>query len=589
MLLKTNRLFIAVSVSCAGLCASLASAADLLSIRTLAPEKSILVLGADDLDATKTRFEKTPLAAWWKSPEVQKASQKFRDEIDKSFGELTTELGISRDDITCPSSLGAALFLELNEATGTEDPAFIVFVDWGKEAERFGKVYDAAIAKVEKDKPMPFTVEDMKGRRVYVFHEDKPVAAKDKQGGMEEDEGPLASMKLCVTRDGGRLLVSGGTTAMGDMLAKIDGDKGKTVADNDDFKGSLETVGGAPDVYATLLTEKAFAFISRIEPGAAFMLGAGMGIIPSVIGDIRGWSLGIALDTPTAPLTQSIGAYIPGSKVGLLSLLASAPAEKAPDVVPADAISYGRFNLKFNEIPRVLEDIIAKLPEGMSDQAKATIEPYLPKMKESFGAMGSTLHLWSSASANAGEPAPNVAAVPVTDAKQAQSLISLVGEGAELKPRDFLGHTIYAGPDAEMPAIGFSSQFMFISTAAEVEKALRALGAKDNASITSDPAYQAAAATWAKEDLVGYGFTNTIAMVENVEKMGDALKEAQAMAQGGVDVKDLNMDAFDDALKPELLKQFFGPTVWQLRAMKSGFRTDFFVLPAAGAAPAAKK
>ncbi|MDZ4829872.1 MAG: hypothetical protein SGJ09_06695 [Phycisphaerae bacterium] len=578
---------IALSASMSSSLCATVWAGDFLTIRTLAPEKSVLVIGVDDIDATWSRYERTPLAAYWNSADVQKSVKDFRAEIEKSINEATADIGVAREDVTLPSSLGAAVFLQLDEATGTEEPVFIAFVDWGKEAESFGKLYDAAIAKVEKDKPMPFTVEEMKGRRVYVFEQPKPVdgAAND------VFDGPFGAMKLCVTRDGARLLVTAGASAMSDVLAKLDGDKGKTVSDNPDFKGTLDTVGGEPDLYAALLTEKAFALISSIEPAAAFMLGAGMGVLPSAIGDIRGWSLGITLDRPLAPLVQSIGAYIPNGKVGLLSLLTSSPVEKAPALVPSDSVSYGRLNIKFNELPRVIEDLVAKLPEAFADQAAQTIEPYMPKLKASLGAMNSTMQLWSGTGTKEGGPAAPVVAVGVTDSKQAQSIVEMLGDSVSIKPRDFLGHTIFSGEDAGMPAIGFSSQYMFVSTAIEVEKSLRALGAKDESSLTSDPVYQAATAAWSKEDLVGYGYTDTIALLESLELMSDGLGGASAMAgkATGVDLDQLGGDAAASILKPELLKNFFGPTVWQIRSTKSGLRTDFMVLPATNAAPASGK
>src|SRR5262249_24451820 len=151
-----------------------------------------------------------------------------------------------------------------NEANGLDDPAFIAFVDWGTDAEKFSKLYEAATTKLEKDKPMPFTVEDVKGRRVYGFAQPTPLEEKDDQGrAVAHQPTALEAMKLCVTRDAGRLLVAGGLTTMGDLLTKVDGDKSKSVSDNDDFKGSLELVGGTPDIYVTLLTERFMELMGR--------------------------------------------------------------------------------------------------------------------------------------------------------------------------------------------------------------------------------------------------------------------------------------------------------------------------------------
>lgn len=561
--------------------APVASAGDLLSIRTLAPEKSVLVLGADDIHASKERWEKTPLARWWNADETQKAMKEWRDEMEQSIGEWTQELGVPRDAVTCPASLGAAAFLQVNEETGAMEPAFILFVDWGKDTEGFVQLYDAATQKLEKDKPMPFAVEEIKGRRVYVFSEPKPVDGGEDDEFMAPD--PLGDMKLCVTRDAGRLLLSGGTAAMGDLLSRLDGSKERAVADNDDFKGSMELVGGAPDVYAAIVTEKAMAFLTAAQPEAMFMLGMATPFIQPLVGDIRGWSFGVSLDTSKGPMSQSVAAYVPAGRVGLLSLLGTSPVEPVPSVVPGDAVSYGRLNVKLSGVMKVVDDVLARLPEEMRAGVRENLDPMMPQLNASFGAMGNAMHMWTPAESGvAADPdaLASMTAVPITDPKAAQGLLELMGGAAMLKPRDFLGNTIYSTDDPLEPAFGFSAQYMLMGPTKDVEVALRALGSKDNASLTADRAYQAASATWSKGELVGWGFSNTIAMLESLEGLSDA----DMMPFGG-DLDEampgeMDFDAFEEVLKPEFLKKYFGPTSWQVSAPKTGLRADFFVLGA---------
>ncbi|MBL9148974.1 MAG: hypothetical protein JNM94_09810 [Phycisphaerae bacterium] len=574
-----------VSASIAAFLASVTLAGDLLSIRTLAPEKSVLVVGADNITRSRERLEKTPLAGWWNAEETQKALKDMREEFEKGMGEWTQELGVPRDALTCPAAGGAAIFLQLNEETGAEEPAFIVFLDWGKDVDGFTKVYDAAIAKIEKEKPMPFTVEDMKGHRVYVFQQPKPAtpAGEDADEGMQS---PLDSMKLCVTRDEGRFLMTGGTTAMEDLLVRIEGAKSKSVSDNDDFKGSMDLIGGDPDVYATLLTEKALSLLAAVEPQSMFMFGMVTPFIQPVVGDIRGWSFGFSLDTSKQPMSQSIGAYMPAGKVGLMSLFGTSKVEPVPAAVPGDALSYGRMNVKFGNIVGVVEDILAKLPEGMGDQAKQSVEPFMPKFKSSFAAMGNALHVWTPSTAgDAGaEALASVTAIPVTDAKAAQGIMEIAGDAAMLKPRDFLGNTIYSTDDPAAPSFGFSAQYMLMGSTEAVETALRALGSKDSPSLSADPNYQAAAAVWSKDELVGWGYSNTIGILDTMNQMSDAASAAGPL--GNQLENSIPLDAFEDVLTPEFLKKFFGPSAWQLTSTKTGFRFDSFTL---GPIDAAKK
>jgi len=79
---------------------SLALAADgTLSIRALAPEKSFVVVGIDDLAATRTRLDASPLGQWWASGPVQEATAEWRKSLEAEIEKDTQELGIARESV----------------------------------------------------------------------------------------------------------------------------------------------------------------------------------------------------------------------------------------------------------------------------------------------------------------------------------------------------------------------------------------------------------------------------------------------------------------------------------------------------------
>lgn len=564
--------------------------ADRLSIRSLAPQKSILVAGIDDLDASRERFALTPLSAWWHSPEVTQASREWREGLDRSLDRMTQELGVPRESVAWPSSIGVALYGELDEETGTEAAAFFAFVDWAKEAEKFEALYEAAIKRLERERKVPFEIEEIKGRRVYVFPiPDEADADADDFDDFDDfdDMGfgsPVEFDRYCVTRDGSRLLLSSGVAAMEDLIVAVEGDRARRIADNDDFKGSMELVGASPDVFAVLLT-------GPIQTAAAQFAGPQFAFVQPTIaklfGDIRGYSFGLTVDGKEAPLEQSIGIFVPGRKVGLLSLLAAGPIAGAPPIVPADAIGYNRINVRAADLMRIVEDVVAGLPEMQGEQVKMLLEPFGPTLKTALGAMGPAIHVWDTVQRPVTpESQRTVAAVAVSDQKAAESLLQVFGPQVGLAPRDFLGNAIYAGEDPTF-AVGFGGRFMFLGSTDSVEQGLRAVGRAEGGGLDEDPVFRQAMSGVRGDDLIGYGFTDTIeslqvqkSLLDQVQMMGIVGEEGSnklEIAAIDLDV-DLDFEQLRKLLNPELAKEYFGPSIWTLRSVERGFRTDFRLL-----------
>lgn len=556
-----------------------------LSIRTLAPQKAILVAGIDDLDGTRERFARTPLAAWWESDAVREASREWREEFERSLERATQELGVPRDTLAWPTSLGFAAYAQLDEETGMEAPAFFAFVDWAKEAEKFDTLYEAAVKRLEKERTVDFRVEEVKGRRVFVFPVDGPDAGAED----DEDFGFEAEPTFetyCVTRDGSRLLVASDVAAIEDLILAVEGDRTRRIADSDDFKGTMELVGGTPDIFAAMFT-------APLQSTAAAFAGPEFALVQPFIaklfGDIRGYSLGITVDGKDAPLEQSIGIFVPGSKVGLLSLLAPGPVEKAPAVVPGDAVGYNRINVRLSGLMAIVDEVLRGLPEMQGDQINQLIEPFAPTLRTAFGAMGPGIHVWDTVQQPiTAESQRTMTAIAVTDIKAAESLLQTFGPQAGLAPRDFLGNAIYAGDGAPF-AVGFGGSFMFLGPTDAVEQGLRAVGRDDGSALEDEPLFRAAMNGVRGDDLIGYGFTDTIATMRTQNSL---LDQFAAMAgEFGADAAnptigldaidfeaDLDIEKLRRLLDPETAKDFFGPSIWTMRAVEKGYRTDFRLL-----------
>jgi hypothetical protein len=573
--------------------ASGAFAADALSIRSLAPEQSILVFGIDDFHATQTRFEKSPVGMWWASKEVQEQAKPWRTKLDEGMDKMTQELGVSRDTLKWPTSLGGAVYAQLNEETGMHEPALMVFVDWAKDAEAFGKLYDAIVAKMEKDHADDHTVEEIKGHRVYVASEEKPAEGAKKDGGEEEGDdfeafgGPPMDnpfKKMCFTRDGSRLLVAGSPGAMEELLGSLEDGKRKSVADTEDFRGTMELSGGT-DGFIAFMTAPAQKLIGTISP--EMMMATPF--LSGLFGDIRGFGMGLTMDGKSAPIESSVGVYVPGGKKGLLSLLPAGPVEKVPAIVPSDAVSYARMNFQFSGLMKVVDDFIAGLPPAFQDQLKQGMEPFDPVLRAAFAGMGPGVHFWGTMKQPiTAESSKTTFAVGMSDKNAVQKLAQTFAPMTGLAPRDFVGNTIYSSEDGFMPfALGLGGSYMFMGETESVEQSLRSLGQGDAASgLEGDPTMKAVRQHWTGDDLVGYGFTNTAATLEAqaamFEEFAPMLEGATDEAVGDMPMElDLQLDTLFKVLDPKLMKDYFGPTTWEIRSLKTGFRFDTQLLPVA--------
>lgn len=567
-----------------------------LSIRALAPEKSFLVVGIDDLAATRTRLEASPWGKWWSSAGVQEATAEWRKSLEEGIEKETQELGIPRESVCWPASGGLAMASELDEESGIEKPVLVMFLDWGADSAKFASWFDAEMAKREKEKPAGLSTEEIKGRRTWVFDtKAAEPAGGDDDMDLDEPASPFEFGKLYMSRDGGRLFMTSSAAALEDAFAVAEGGGAKGVGETADFKDSLDLVGGDPDVYATLLTKPIQPMLAS---AGSFEFALVQPFLGKLFGDIRAWSFSLDLtdDAGGTAVSQHVGILVPDGKVGLLSLLGEGTLGKVPAIVPADAIGYGRMNVKFSELMKVLNDTVANLPEMQAEQIQPMLEQFEPMLAPSFAAMGPGFDTWTVVKQPVGPGSvQSTTAIPVSDAKAAQGLMMFFGPQAGLAPRDFLGNTIYSGEMADV-AVGYGQTQMFLGSTDNVEAALRAVGQADApAGLDGQAKYRDAVAKLAKDGLVGYGWIDLIPTLEAQQAMLDQVDEEGAGAipgLGAIDPDEIAGMATDidiakdfpklsQVLKAEYFKEFMGPAVWQMRSVTKGFRLDAMMLPAA--------
>ena len=594
-----KRLALSIATLSTTFFSGVALAADALTIRDIAPEKSLLVVGADDLRGTIERLGPTAYGKLWNDAAVAEEVKKIKEDFEKNIAEAAAEAGIERDSMTWPASLGLAVMAEVDEEFGLPSAQFMFFCDWASEAEATVKFVDAIVARMEKDaKDSGATVktEEIGGRRAVGL----PLGtSEDAAGGdgMEEGEDPMMEegfgggpdfgpSELYLVSDKGRLFAATSVSVMETFLARVDGDRTKSIGETAMFKDSTELAGGTQDVYAVLSTEAAGPLLDAVPQ---FMLVRPL--VSRFFGDIKAWSFGAHAKDGVLEIAQGI--YVPGDKVGLLSLVDFAAEAKAPpSIVPADAISYGRMNMRFDRIVGMIDEAIGGMQPDQAEMLKPQVDLYRPAMQAAFAAMGPEMHFWSLKSAaedpNAGGMVTAIAMKNDKDSARAVAdFINLLPLG--LQSRDFNGMTIMSDEFSPV-AVGIGGGYLVIGAVNSVEQTLRSVDAQGEVGLASDERFKQSMSLMPKRPMVGMAWWNTAEQMEEQARAMEAflgqaggmagIDEEEAAAFEGLGVGMDEVEGLWGLFVNEAVKRCFGDSLLEFSANAKGFSTFYRTYPA---------
>ena len=601
-MLQTHAITLVASVATSFI-ALHAVAGDALSIRDIAPENAVLVAGVDDLKATIQRLEGTSFGKIWNDAAVAEEMKKIRDGMQKEFAEAAEGANAKFDEIGWPASAGAALLVDLDEELGLPSIQYVFFMDWAG-AETANGMLESFVTRAEEEAKASgraARMEEIRGRRVLVAKLEGE-AAGGADGGMDEDgdEGmdeefgmgmgipDLGPSEVCLVADKGRLLAASSVPMMDMLLGRVDGDRAKSVGDSEDFRAAADLAGGTQDFYAVLSTKAAQPLLATVPQ---FMLFEPL--LKRVVGDIGAWSFGLHAKDGVLEVGQGI--YMPSGKAGLLALVDDASEPKAPPaIVPSDALSYGRMNVRFDKVVAVLDEAIGGMPEDQADMIKGSLDMYRPAMTAAFAAMGPEVHLWGL-EANPEDPmaSTTVTAIAMKNDKDSERAVSdfinLLPLG--LQSRDFNGMTILSDEFAPF-SVGIGGGFVLFGSTTHVEQALRAVDAKNEGGLASDADFVKSFASVGKDPCVAMAWFDIVRQAESADRMMKAIEDRVGELAGpigggdGAELPVVGVGADDLAdlpglFKPELVKKYVQDAMIDFRSTPKGFATRFMVRPAA--------
>lgn len=555
-----------------------------LSIRTVAPKSAAFVLGADDLSGTWKRFKETSLWGLWSSEQMQEALKPALDEMKEGFAEAAKELGRPDDSMSMPASIGVAVFTELDEELGFERPHVMAFVDWGDDAGSLAMM-DAMIEKGEKAGDL--VRGELRGEPSWTM----TLVEEDEEVVVEEDEfgDPMAISademfdfaSITITKRGSRHLLASDTTVIEGMIDAIEGKAtGEMLGGSEDFRDTMELLG-SPDVYAAIFTSNLQKMLATGDQ--AFMLAMAQPILSKVFGDIRSHAMGVRV--ADGGIDQRLVMTVPGPKVGLLSLLTmDTPIEAPPAMLPADAVGYGRMNIRFDAIMPTIREIAAGLGEMEREQIEQMLTQMGPMLEQAFGAMGPSVQVMSTVRMPIDvDSMETTIAIPCTDLTRVEPMIAMMAPGMGLMRRDFQGQAIYSDEFSPM-AIGMGQGHLFVGPSSAVERALRGPAA-DDGGMAATPEGKALVESLGTGRVVGFGFMDIVgnlrvqqAMMKDLMGSLDDMDLPGGDAGAGQDADGSSLPSigfgdidYEKALDPDLWSQYVGLAVWDFTAAEKGF------------------
>lgn len=565
-----------------------AMADDAITIRSIAPVKSFAFGSVDDVRGTVERFKKTPLYELWTSETVQSAvaeeMKKFNEDVTKRL----EELGLPEDTLSWPVNIGAAVSLENNEELDEQMPVFTALADWGDGADKMAAFFEANINELAKKSPERVTTSDIRGRKVTVI--DMPDAAPsepDPFSPPDPMEGLGSVEKFYYVREGTRFLLTSSEKTMEDALTAIDVPPTALVTDEEDARAALAQLGGGDGIVIL----RTAPLQPLVEQGGGGMMALAAPIMTQLFGDIQAYGFSTTVDGTVGMLDSAITISSPSGRKGLLSLFVEAPPGPAPSIVPSDAIGYGRLNVAFKELMKVVESTVAALPEMYAQQVEPTLRDHGATLTKAFAALGPEVHTFTSVTQPiTPESRSSTTAITCTDELAVLPLVQLVAPAMGMESRDFLGQTIFSGSPMMPVAVGIGGGYLVIGTTSNVEQALRATG-QGAASAERPVAETTAMALLPSKPVVGWGWYDTVSEFDFTRRV--LLAEDSNGNSGMNDFVDEQGEAVNDLvgvelptkvietlqkMDPEFVSRYVGPQLWQLSSDEKGMAYRFSLL-----------
>ena len=582
-----------VSALAAWAMACAALAADAVGIERLAPRDSWMVAGMDDLSAVRERWSRLEMTRWWESEGVQKLVKEELERSRRQAQERLQKLGVAEDAWSAPRSVGGALYAARDEKLDSDQANFLLHAEWAQGADGVATVFEAVMAEFEKEKPGRVRAVEIRGHKATAIsvkpeepapeigRDGRPRRPRPRRGGLFGEGGTFQHVAtIWYVREGSHFLLGSREEDLSEALGVLEGQSRPCVQDDPDFAAALEQVGHG-DGWAVLLTGPIQRVAGAVGPQMAFL----QPMLTTLFGEVRAYGFSLASDAPAAQLELVSGILVKGDRTGVLALPEPAVAAAAPPkFAPADAAGYGRLQVQFRDVMKLVETAVSGMPEETAAMFEPALQQYGPDLRKAFDALGPELHVVSRSTRKGGDTEDQgIYAVTCRDEHAVTGLMNLFLPEAGFKPRDFNGSTIFTGDDQEA-SMGFGGGMFYMGSTPMVEQCLRG----GDGGLGETPACRAALSAVGTDPVLGWGYTDLVA---SMEVRRDEMVAAARRAEGrmlpkdqreiadrvGIDVPDGVVGRLKD-VDARSLGEGFGPMQWDMRSVKDGLLTRLRLL-----------
>lgn len=576
-----------------------------ISIEHIAPENTVFVVGADNVEMTITRARQTKLWEIWESDEFKELTEEFTDEFTQHLAEMYKELGVEEGSLTPPTGpAGLAAYTVMNEETGRPELAMLLFADYGEDAEKFASLVDALLEKMQEDMDVEFEEDELLGRNVVVIEIQEQEEDDEDMDFDDFDPNPLPGVDeltdkfstLYYVRDGNRFFLGSELDGLQNALEAIDGEGPSVLADRDDFLSARAQLGES-DAYGLFMTRDFGSVVDVFDESGMVRMMAGT-TVQTLIGKVEALGFGYRLNGSAAMVEQYATLYMPEGKEGIFALLdIETPRNELPSFIGADAISYSYLNFNFNGLVDFVREIVQSNPMlGMQ------IGQNMPQIEEAImglcNPLGTKVHMYTTLKQPiAADSLSIIFAIECKDPEKFEEFIAEWGVGIGMEPRDFLGHRIYSYDmflpgmgDGTSFALGLSGGYLFLGGTDGVEQALRSAGQNNLVGLGGDKEFHRALDSLDNDPMTSWGYSDFLASMAatleiqkfSTEDMIREMEEIDPEMAAELKAELLDEDGFLQKLDIKYLSRFIGPAAWQVRSTEEGLIMTSYILEASG-------
>jgi len=624
--------FVCYAACLPALCEAAGSAPDAASF---VPAETIVLAEISDFGDLRKQFEQTDLYGLYKSPAMSAFVADFKKRLSDKVGQSENKIAQAVFDAGVLPEGRVALALVMNQqAKDDKEPAFLFFSEWGEAA---AKIKEAAEKTVEKavEEGAHKKTEGFRGVTIITLIKEGPAEQLPAASGQEGENGntaPTASTEpareeihYCFLEDS--LLVGGDMELVKFAVAHIKGATRASLAESADYSDTRKAVGPERELHLYVNIRQILkVMIDGDATGRTQTVVTGLGL--DNVNSLA-CSLGVGPSAGGSFCAQAL-LKIEGVKKGICRILEPESAGlRVPRFVPESAVALSFFNLNI----RKSFDELANVLSGLSPQAASVM--YMPLLPASpDGEPGVQLrrdvieHLGSQVLIAQTVNKPFAVGSMLTDtyiaigANNRSALEKSLGllHSKLLAPnqpdarRELLGHTIYvldmsgflpgifpgartpmqagpAMPASKPPKFAFTvtDSELVLGTEAVVEKAVRALGGRDAASVDSAEWFRraksaipsAVGAATLQNDRASTELTWWMLKQSAKEQGGGGESETSVSLGIGSNLNmflsETGLDLFDFNLLPEFdaVSRYFGMSAYYGISRPDGFFFEF--------------